>query len=151
MSRSQADLLALKAELTNDPNGLQLVAPPAIDDVGNAAKLNEILEAQQVDRKAIPVNELAQQIDRAEFNALSAADRQWLSLIMQTGSIDINDTGQVKQGLLDCFAAETETRTGMASKLTEAVNRIEQLYRQGLLEVGGYVSPSDIANARQAT
>ena len=110
-----------------------------------------MLDAQQVDRKAIPVNELAQQIDRAEFNALSAADRQWLSLIMQTGSIDINDTGQVKQGLLDCFAAGTETRTGMASKLTEAVNRIEQMYRSGLLEVGGYVTPSDIANARQAT
>ena len=151
MSRSQADLLALKAELTNDPNSLGLVAPPAIDDVGNADKLNEILEAQQVDRKAIPVNELTQQVDRAEFGAASVADRQWLLMQMQTGSLDINDTGQVKQGLLAMFADGTETRQGMASKLTEAVNRIEQMYRQGLLEVGGYVTPSDIANARQAT
>lgn len=149
MARSQADLAALKGELINDPNGLGLVAPPTIDDVGNADKLNEVLETQQVDRKAIPVNELAQQIDRDEFNALSAADRQWLGLIMQTESIDIDDTGQVKQGLLQCFAAGTETRNGMASKLTEAVNRVEQMYRQSLLEVGGYVTPSDVANARQ--
>ena len=149
MSRSQADLVALKAELTNDPNGLGLVAPPAVDDVGNADKLNEVLEAQQVDRQAIPVNELSQQVDRAEFLALAAGDRQWLMMQMQTGSLDINDTGQVKQGLLAMFGAGTETRTGMASRLTEAVNRVEQMHRQGLLEIGGYVTPSDIASARQ--
>lgn len=151
MARSAADLSALNTELTTDPNELGLVPPPTIDDVGNANKLNEVLDTQQVDRKAIPVNELAQQIDRTEFNALSAADRQYLQIIMQTGSIDINDTGQVKQALLQMFAAGSETRLGMASRLTEAVNRVEQMYRQGLLEVGGYVTPSDVADARQVT
>ena len=151
MTRSAADLAALHTELTTDPNELGLVAPPTIDDVGNANKLNEVLETQQVDRKAIPVNELAQKIDRTEYNALSAADREWLALIMQTGAIDVNDAGQVKQGLLQCFGAGTESRNGMSALLTEAVNRVEQMFRQGLLEVGGYVTPSDVADARQVS
>jgi len=151
MARSQADIAALYTELTTDPNTLGLTPPPTINDVGNADLLNEVLVAQQVDRKAIPVNELAQQVDRTEFNALSPGDQNWLMLVMQTGSLDINDTGQIKQGLLQCFGVGSETRQGMASRLTEAVNRVEQMYRQGLLEVGGYVTPSDISAARQYT
>ena len=151
MARSQADIAALYTELITDPNELGLVAPPTIDDVGNADRLNEVRTAQQVDRKAIPTNELTQQIDRAEFNALSAADRQWLMLVMSTGSVDIDDTGQMKQGLLQCFGSTTETRAGMEARMTEAVNRVEQMFRQNLLEIGGQVTPSDIARARQHT
>ena len=43
MARSAADIAALYTELTTDPNTLGLVAPPTIDDVGNADKLNEVL------------------------------------------------------------------------------------------------------------
>jgi len=148
MTRSLADLTALKSELTNDPNGLGLTLLPE-DDAANSVKLNEVLDAQQVERNAIPVNEIAQQVDRTEYNGLSLADRQWLDLIMQTGSVNVSATGQVKQGLLQLFGPTTETRAGMASLLTEAVNRIEQLYRQGILEQGGYVTPSDVSQARQ--
>jgi len=151
MARSQADIAVLYTELTTDPNTLGLMPPPAINDVGNAVLLNEVLESQQVDRKAIPVNELAQQIKLDEFAALSDQQRQWILMQMQTGSIDMDNTGQVKAGLLACFAAGTVTRIGMASIIIEAVNRVEQMYRQGLLEVGGYVTPSDIASARQYT
>jgi hypothetical protein len=150
MSRSTADIAALNAELTNDPNSLGLTAPPTVDDVPNAEKLNEVLDTQKVDRKAIPVNEIAQNIDRAQFNALSIADRQWLQMIMQTGSVDVNDAGQVKQGLNQMFP-EGETHNALIGLLEESVNRVEQMYRQGLLETGGTVTPSDISDARQYT
>lgn len=151
MARSNADLLALKAELTNDPQALGLVAPPTIDDVGNAAKLNEVRDTLQIDREAIPTTEIMLHVDRDEFNALSAADRQWLQLIGASGSVDPRTGGEVREGLLQIFSAQSETRTHLLEILTEPANRIEHMHKAGLLEQGGSVTPSDVANARNAT
>lgn len=151
MAFNAADLLALKDELTNDPNSLGLIAPPAIDDVGNAEKLNEVLESQQIDREAIPISEIFVNIDRDEYAALSAADRQWLSAIAEGGTINPKDGGEVREGLLQIFGAQTETRTNLVALLTEPSNRINQMYKLGLLSQGGNVTPSDVANARIAS
>lgn len=150
MARSNADLLALKAELTNDPESLGLVAPPAIDDVGNADKLNLVRPELQIDREAIPITEIMVQIDRDEFAALSAAGRQWLQLISASETVNPKSGGEVREGLLQLFAAGTESRTNLLSILTEPANRIEHMFKSGLLEQGGSVTPSDIANARNA-
>ncbi len=149
MSRSAADLAALKTELTNDPNELGLVPPPEIDDLGNANKLNEVLETQQIDRTAIPTSEIFLNIDRDEYAALAAADREWLNGVGQGGVVNPKAGGEVREGILQLFGAQTETRANLLAILTEPANRIEQMFRQGVLEAGGTVTPSDVAQARQ--
>lgn len=151
MARSNADLLALKAELTDDPQDLDLVAPPTIDDVGNADKLNLVRDTLQIDREEIPMTEIMVQIDRDEFAALAAADRQWLQLISANGTINPKAGGEVREGLLQLFSAQSESRTNLLAILTEPANRIEHMFKAGLLEQGGVVTPSDVANARNAT
>ena len=151
MARSNADLLALKAELTNDPKNLGLVAPPDIADVENADALNLVRDELQIDREAIPISEVMVQIDRDEYAALSAADRQWLQLISANGTVDPRSGGEVREGLLQIFGAQSESRQNLLGILTEPANRVEQMFKEGLLEQGGTVSPSDVANARQAT
>jgi len=146
-----ADLLALKDELTNDPQDLGLVAPPAIDDVGNADKLNLVRDTLQIDREAIPLSEIFVNIDRDEYAALAEADRQWLNAISTGGTINPKSGGEVREGLLQLFGAPTESRTNLLAILTEPANRIEHMFKAGLLSQGGNVTPSDVANARNAT
>lgn len=150
MPRSLNDLLALKAELTNDPQNLDLVAPPDIDDVGNADKLNLVRPTLLIDREAIPMVEVMVQIDRDEYNALSAADRQWLQMVSATGTVNPKSGGEVREGLLQLFGAGSETRTHLLAILQEPANRIEHMFKAGLLEAGGNVTPSDVADARNA-
>lgn len=151
MTRSAADLLALKDELTNDPESLGLVAPPAIDDVGNADKLNEIRDTLLIDREAIPLNEIMLNIDRDEYVALPAADRDWLKAIGGDGIVNPQTGGEVREGILQLFGQGTETRTNLLAILEEPANRIEHMFKAGLLEAGGTVTPSDVADARNAT
>lgn len=151
MPRSNADLLALKDELTNDPQSLGLVAPPAVDDVGNADKLNEVRDTLQIDREAIPASEIAKAIDRDEYAALSERDSDWLAMVTTGGSIDPSAGSEVREGLLQLFAAGTESRANLQALLTEPANRIEHMFKAGLLEAGGTVTPSDISQARSAT
>lgn len=150
MAFNAADLLAIKAELTNDPNGLGLTTLES-DDVANAEKLNEVLDTQQIDREAIPISEIFVNIDRDEYAALAASDRQWLSAIAEGGTINPKDGGEVREGILQIFGAQTETRTNLVALLTEPSNRINQMYKQGLLSKGGNITPSDVAQARNTT
>lgn len=151
MAFTQSDLVALKAELTNDPESLGLVAPPAIDDVGNAEKLNLVRATLQIDREAIPIHEIFVNIDRDEYAALAQPDRDWLNGISAGGTVNPQAGGEVREGLLQLFAAGTETRANLLAILTESANRIEHMFKAGLLSQGGTVTASDVANARQAT
>lgn len=151
MPWTNADLLALKAEMTNDPLTLGLVAPPAIDDVGNSDKLNLVRQTIQVERQDIPATEIAKAIRRTEYAAAVAADRQWIDLQLSAGLIDARTGSEARTGLLGIFASGTQTRTNLSALLTVAGNRIDQMHQQGLLSQGGTVTPSDVANARNAT
>lgn len=150
MPFSNADLLAIKAELTNDPKDLGLTLLEA-DDASNANKLNAVSASTPIDRETIPVSDIAKAIDRDEFNALSAADRQWIQMITASGSVNPQAGGEVREGLLQAFGAGTESRTSLTALLTEPASRINQMFKEGLLSQGGSVSPSDISAARAAT
>lgn len=143
------DLLAIKAELTNDPNTLGLTTSDE-DDVANAEKLNRVRDEQEVDRLAIPISEIVKAINLTEFEGLTASKRQWIGLIVAGESIDPREGGEVRNGLLACFAGGSVTRGNLVALLTEPANRIEQLYRAGTLSHGGTVTSSDIADARNA-
>ena len=147
---NNADLLAIKAELQNDPKTLGLVAPPAIDDVGNADKLNLVRVELQIDREAVPISEIVKAVDRDEFNALSAADRSWLQFITQGGSINPQTNSEIREGMLQLFAVGTESRTNLTALLTESASRVNQMFKEGLLTKTYVLTPSDIASARNA-
>ena len=152
MGFNNQDLLAIKAELVNNPLSLSGFLPlsNSANDESNASALNLVRVECQIDREAIPVSEIVKAIDRDEFAALSAADRQWLQLITAGGSVNPKSGGEVREGILQLFGGGTESRTAMTSLLTESASRVNQLYKAGTLTQGGIVTPSDVANARNA-
>lgn len=150
MARSVADRLALKAELTNDPLDLGLTVLAA-DDEANANALNLVRPTILIDRESIPASEIARAIDRDEYNAASAADRQYIEMVTAGGDVNPKSGSEVREALLQIFGAATESRANLTALLTEPANRIEALFKAGTLEVGGTVTPSDIADARNET
>lgn len=150
MARSNADLLALKAELTNDPQSLGLTVLPA-DDETNSIKLNEVRVACQIKRRSVSTASVFGKIDPLEHQALSDQQARWLGTLIESGQLDpLLDTGSTT-GIRQLFGAESNSRAAIESLFTESGNRIEQLYQAGTLEAGGEVTPSDVANARNAT
>lgn len=150
MPFTPADYLALKSELTNDPLTLGLTLLAA-DDEANANKLNLVRDTIQVDRESIPVSEIAKAIDRDEYNAASAADRDYIKMVTAGGDVNPRAGSEVREGLLQIFGVATESRAALTALLTEDASRITQLFKLGTLSFGGQVTPSDIANARAAT
>ena len=150
MPFSAADLLAIKSELTNDPLTLGLTTNPS-DDEANANKLNLVRSQCQVDRESIPVSDVVKAIDADEFIALSQPQRDYVALITNGGSVNPKSGGEVREALLQFFGSASETRASLTLLLTESASRITQLYKAGTLSYGGQVTPSDVANARNAS
>lgn len=150
MPFTNADYLAIKAELTNDPLTLGLTTLPA-DDEANANKLNLVRSTIQVDRESIPVSEVVKAVDADEYIALSAAQRDYLTFVTQGGNVNPKTGNEVREALLQFFGGASETRASLLALVTESASRITQLYKAGTLSYQGPVTPSDIANARNAT
>jgi hypothetical protein len=149
MARSNADLLALKSELTNDPLALGLTTLAA-DDEANANKLNLVRDTIQVDRQSVPASEILKAIDADEFIALSVGQRQYVEMVISLSSVNPQNGGEIREALLQFFSAQSETRASFQLLLTEAASRITQLFKAGTLQQGGIVTPSDMAQARNA-
>ena len=89
-------------------------------------------------------------MDRDEFNALSAADKDYIKVITSGGDVNPKTGGEVREAFLQMFGSGTETRTSLLAILTAPANRVEHLFKAGTLAVGGTVTPSDVAAARAA-
>lgn len=150
MPFSNADLLAIKAELTNDPLDLGLTTLPA-DDEANANALNLVRPTIQIDRESIPVSEISKAIDRDEYNAASAADRDYIKMVTAGGDVNPQAGSEVREGLLQIFAVGTESRASLSALLTEAGSRATQLFKAGTISTGELITPSIVAQARAAT
>lgn len=150
MPRSSADLLALKAELTNDPSTLGLTTLPA-DDAANATKLNLVRETISIKKRSLPTATIFNAIDPLEHQALSSQQSRWLEALLSLNNIDPFLAGNTISGLNDLFSAESNSRPAIEATLTQTGNRIDKLFQDGLLVVGGTVTASDIAQARVAT
>jgi len=134
------ELLVLKGELTNDPLNLGLTTA-AEDDEANANLLNEIRSTILVYRASVPSDEISIPID--EYNAASAGQQGWWSMQTADGTIK---PSVIASEFYKMFGSGTAARSSFDSVTKEPTSRAIQL-------LGGYVNltPSDIANARQAT
>ena len=135
-----AELLVIKSELTNDPLNLGLTTNPA-DDEQNANLLNEVRETIKVYRASVPADSLVIPID--EWNALSSGQQSWWSMQTADGSIQ---PAVLETEFFKMFASQTQARANWEASTKESSSRAIQL-----LERYVTITPSDIANARQAT
>lgn len=128
------------AELTNDPQNLGLTTAPE-DDETNANRLNEVRESILVYRASVPSDSINIPID--EFNAASAGQREWWA--MQTADGSVNPS-VIATEFNKMFGAQTAARASFDSVAKEPASRARQL-----LDRYVNLTPSDIANARNAT
>lgn len=152
MSFTNADLLAIKSELTNNPLSLTGYLPhTGANDEANANALNLVRDQCQIDRESIPVSDVVKAIDADEFIALSEPQRDYVALITNGGSVNPKAGGEVREALLQFFSAQSESRASLTALLTESTSRARMLFKAGTLSVDQQVTPSDVANARSAT
>jgi hypothetical protein len=135
-----AELLIIKSELTSDPQSLGLTVSPA-DDEANANLLNEIREDIRVYRASVASDEI--HVSPSEWAALSAGQQSWWNNQTLDGTVK---PAVIADGFYELFGANTAARASFDAVSTEPASRARQLLDR-------YVSltPSDIANARNAT
>lgn len=144
------DYVALKSELTNNPNSLtdgqntltQLYT--AGRDNEAAALLNAAAAAQKFYRNNISPAELLACIDRTEFATIAAADVTlmgwWLT---QAGTLDANNA--VLRGF---FSAAFSGKTTTLGRLTALIALRNGSRAEALFGIGTVITGDDIAKAR---
>ncbi len=135
-----AELLLIKAELTNDPQNLGLTTAPE-DDEANANLLNEIRQDIQVYRASVASDEIV--VSPSEWAALSPAQQSWWNNQTLDGTVK---PAVIVSGFYELFGSNTAARASFDSVSTEPASRARQLLDRYVT-----LTPSDIANARNAT
>lgn len=137
---NNAELLLIKAELTNDPQNLGLTTAPE-DDEANANLLNEEREDIRVYRASVASDEIV--VSPSEWAALSPAQQSWWNNQTLDGTIK---PAVIVSGFYELFGSNTAARASFDSVSTEPASRARQLLDRYVT-----LTPSDIANARTAT
>jgi len=135
-----AELLIIKAELTNDPLNLGLTTAPE-DDEANANLLNEIRDSILVYRASVPSNNIVIPVD--ELAALSEGQRLSWQLETQDGSLN---PAAYEANFFSMFSVNTQSRALWESATKEAASRARKLLNRYVT-----LTPSDISQARVAT
>lgn len=130
------NLATLKTELTTDPLARGYAG---MSDEAAAASLNA--QDRTPSRDSLTGGELAASVVKAEYSALSAADKAYFNMLVPSASLPLTATLKSELGTL--FSAGTATRTNLVALLKRTGTRGEEL---GI----GYVTPSDIANAKRS-
>ncbi len=135
-----AELLIIKAELTNDPQSLGLTTAPE-DDEANANLLNEVREDIRVYRASVASDEIV--VSPSEWASLSPAQQSWWNNQTLDGTVK---PSVIADGFYELFGSNTAARASFDSVSTEPASRARQLLDRYVT-----LTPSDIANARTAT
>lgn len=125
---------ALKTELTTDPLARGYAG---MGDEAAAVSLNA--PNRTPDRETLDSGLLMSCVVRSEYDALSAADKDYFRQVIAAGSVPI--TSALRQGIGNVFGAATTTRANIIAALKRVGSRAEEL---GL----GSVTTSDVARAR---
>lgn len=154
---TNADLLVIKSELTHDPRGLGLDTVAAHDEQ-NANKLNAVypgddgyVKTLTVKKSSLRTADIFNAIDPIEHQSLSGQQERWLSEMLTLGQINPSTDDGIIAGLDGMFAADSLSRTAYTALLTQPGSRIAQLFQAGTISFNGNVTPSDVANARNAS
>jgi hypothetical protein len=126
----------LRTELLTDPLARDYAG---MTDVDVAASLNT--KNITVDVREIPPADFLRGMVKAEWDALSAADRNYLSVLLGNGPIDVSTGTQIRAALLAMFGVGSGTRANLLPLLTKSISRAEQL---GL----PFIKPGYVAAAR---
>lgn len=149
MPRSNADLLAIKAELTNDPATLGLTVLAA-DDEANAGKLNLSRVTISIRKRSLATAAIFNATSPLEYQAMTEQQRTWFNAMLTLNQIDPFLAVGVVNELRTIFPENTTSRAAIDPLFVQQGNRIDQLFQLGTLAVGGTVTPSEIAQARNA-
>lgn len=151
--RSPADLQAIANELNTNPLGLTGYFPVTDDtkDVANRDALNLVRPEVTVTRQDVTARDIWQCITRTDWGNTAAADRTWVAGQLSGDSVLDLDPGVFRTGMLQIYTAGTATKDNFEAKLLVATSRIQQMFRQGIVQDGSDLSPSDISDARNAT
>lgn len=93
-----------------------------------------------IDRENLSSGVLVSCLDKAEFTALSNADKAYLNLFITAS--DVPMTTDVKQALRGMFPAGSKTRQNINQSTRRVGSRAEELGLSG-------VTPSDIADSKR--
>ena len=147
----QADLAALKAELLTDPKGLGLTTLVA-DDGANADRLNNIPVAtattMQVLVSSIATADVYNACDPIELQALTQPQLMNLQIIMGWEQVFPDRYPNIAGAIEGMFGSQSKSLAVVKALFYRDGSRAEQMHQQGLLTTVSYVTPSDVANAR---
>jgi|GEM_PF-5236848 len=139
------DYAALRFELLSDP--LRLGYAPLIAS-GADQTLADTLNAPRAGVVAqvvtVPATDVVNCIAPAEYNALTAAGRDYLAFVVSPQTVTVVPGGQVRMGLKALFPAGSTTRANLTALLDRPGSRADQL---GL----DAVTADHIATALRAT
>lgn len=136
---------ALKAEGVNDPLGLGYAVHFGTgNDQAIADLLNTPRQGATVNRTIVPAWEVVNAVVPAEYAALTATYRDYLTFVVSATEVQLGGGG-VRDGLGAVFPAQSATRANLLALLTKQASRAEQLFGFGVT-----ITPDDIAKARAA-
>lgn len=131
------DLIALKAELQNDP------LARGYSGMSDEAAANSFRTADRTpNREMLDGGMIVASLVQAEYVALTANQKDYLRIVCSASSMPV--TATLKTELGSIFPANSATRANLLALLKRPGNRAEEL------NLGGIPTPSDIANARRS-
>jgi len=128
------DYVALKAELVA---GHPVTGAYSADNAAAAGQLNVVNRTRP--KATMTGSEILQAINKTEFTALTAANKQLVWDLLHLGTL--NPFGVEAALFVDAFGGGSATIAALAAARVDAVSRAEEL---GL----GLVYPGDVENAR---
>ena len=134
-------LIALRDEIVSDPEVLGYKTSPTDwkGDQQVADLLNDPVDGATIRRKQIEPRELLESLDVTEWRALSAADRQYVQLLLQGSRINA-DASPIFDGLTTVFdGGSPNTRASLVAKISRQGSRAEVLWGEGQRVTAGQV------------
>lgn len=130
------NLVALKAELTNDP------LARGYSGMGDEAAANSLNTVNRtINRRTVPTYEIFEAIVATEYDALTTAVKARVNLLLGLSDVLVNGAN-AQATLLGAFVAGSATRANLIALAKEPCSRGVEL---GL----GAITPSDVADARR--
>ena len=138
-------LAALKSEILTDPKALGYTALRAQSNGPEAvaAKLNEAgASAETLFKAWLPIEEVIAVIVRAEYDALSAAAKQFFADVLMRGARLKSGDANLRASMAGVFASGTATRTSLTALASRSASRAEALWGENVL-----ITPQEVADA----